>query len=175
MESWDRTALDQFAATRVCGALAGSLNATFEGDGPTIRCNRRPLFMRCISAGGPTSGRLQNRAHFFGVAARSCVAFSSHARRHGASKRGSGVRCVAIDEAKRRRCKRYPYSGVRSLRSMDWRRSTPSGQNRRTSAICGLTIDEAAQVLGVSPSTAKRDWRTAKAWLNRELGSGARA
>ena len=33
---------------------------------------------------------------------------------------------------------------------------------------------EAAHVLGVSPSTAKRDWRTAKAWLNRELGSGAR-
>jgi len=41
-------------------------------------------------------------------------------------------------------------------------------------AFGGLTIEEAAQVLSVSPSTAKRDWRTAKAWLNRELGSGAR-
>jgi DNA-directed RNA polymerase specialized sigma24 family protein len=40
-------------------------------------------------------------------------------------------------------------------------------------AFGGLTIDEAAHVLNVSPSTAKRDWRTAKAWLNRELGSGA--
>jgi DNA-directed RNA polymerase specialized sigma24 family protein len=37
-------------------------------------------------------------------------------------------------------------------------------------AFGGLTIEEAAQVLSVSPSTAKRDWRTAKAWLNRELG-----
>ena len=36
-------------------------------------------------------------------------------------------------------------------------------------AFGGLTIDEAAHVLSVSPSTAKRDWRTAKAWLNREL------
>jgi DNA-directed RNA polymerase specialized sigma24 family protein len=33
-----------------------------------------------------------------------------------------------------------------------------------------MTIDEAAHVLNVSASTAKRDWRTAKAWLARELG-----
>jgi len=42
-------------------------------------------------------------------------------------------------------------------------------------AFGGLTIDEAAHVLKISPSTAKRDWRTAKAWLNRELGSDARS
>jgi DNA-directed RNA polymerase specialized sigma24 family protein len=41
-------------------------------------------------------------------------------------------------------------------------------------AFGGLTIEEAAHVLSVSPSTAKRDWRTAKAWLNRELGSEVR-
>ena len=38
-------------------------------------------------------------------------------------------------------------------------------------AFGGLTIEEVAHVLSVSPSTAKRGWRTAKAWLNRELGS----
>jgi DNA-directed RNA polymerase specialized sigma24 family protein len=38
-----------------------------------------------------------------------------------------------------------------------------------------LTIDEAARVLKVSVSTAKRDWRTAKAWLNRELASDTRS
>jgi DNA-directed RNA polymerase specialized sigma24 family protein len=37
-------------------------------------------------------------------------------------------------------------------------------------AFGGLTIEEAAQTLGVSPSTAKREWRTAKAWLVRALG-----
>jgi DNA-directed RNA polymerase specialized sigma24 family protein len=41
-------------------------------------------------------------------------------------------------------------------------------------AFGGLTIEEAAHVLSVSPSTAKRDWRTAKAWLNRELSSELR-
>jgi DNA-directed RNA polymerase specialized sigma24 family protein len=40
-------------------------------------------------------------------------------------------------------------------------------------AFGGLTVEEAAHVLQISPSTAKRDWRTAKAWLNREFGSGA--
>jgi len=39
-------------------------------------------------------------------------------------------------------------------------------------AFAGLTIDEAAHVLKVSPSTAKREWRTARAWLTRELGLG---
>ena len=37
-------------------------------------------------------------------------------------------------------------------------------------AFGGLTIDEAAHVMNVSQSTAKREWRTAKAWLVRELG-----
>ena len=36
-------------------------------------------------------------------------------------------------------------------------------------AFGGLTIEEAACVLKISPSTAKREWRTAKAWLTREL------
>jgi DNA-directed RNA polymerase specialized sigma24 family protein len=40
-------------------------------------------------------------------------------------------------------------------------------------AFGGLTVEEAAHVLKISPSTAKRDWRTAKAWLSRELGSVA--
>jgi DNA-directed RNA polymerase specialized sigma24 family protein len=42
-------------------------------------------------------------------------------------------------------------------------------------AFGGLTIEEAAHVLNVSPSTAKRQWRTAKAWLTRELESDGRA
>jgi DNA-directed RNA polymerase specialized sigma24 family protein len=39
----------------------------------------------------------------------------------------------------------------------------------------GLTIDEVAHVLKVSPSTAKRQWRTAKAWLTRELAAEDRS
>jgi len=39
-------------------------------------------------------------------------------------------------------------------------------------AFGGLSVEEVAHVLSVSPSTVKRDWRTAKAWIKRELGSG---
>jgi RNA polymerase sigma-70 factor, ECF subfamily len=42
-------------------------------------------------------------------------------------------------------------------------------------AFGGLTIEEAAHVLKVSASTAKREWRTAKAWLTRELRAEARS
>jgi DNA-directed RNA polymerase specialized sigma24 family protein len=36
----------------------------------------------------------------------------------------------------------------------------------------GLTVDETADVLNVSPETVMRDWKTAKAWLLREIGRG---
>jgi DNA-directed RNA polymerase specialized sigma24 family protein len=37
----------------------------------------------------------------------------------------------------------------------------------------GLSVQESATVLGVSPATVKREWAAAKAWLSRELGAGA--
>jgi RNA polymerase sigma factor (TIGR02999 family) len=118
----------------------------------------------------------QNRAHFFGVAAsvmrRILV---DHARRHGARKRGDGVRRVPIDEARD-----VAASNDLSVLALDHalaRLETVDAELARIvelRAFGGLTIEEAAHVLGVSPSTAKRDWRTAKAWLNRELGSEVR-
>ena len=51
----------------------------------------------------------------------------------------------------------------------DWSR----GNRTALDQLLPLVYEEAAHVLSVSPSTVKRDWRTAKAWLNRELGSEA--
>jgi RNA polymerase sigma factor (TIGR02999 family) len=98
-----------------------------------------------------------------------------HARRHGASKRGEGVRCVSIDEAKD-----VHASNEMPILALDHaldRLETVDAELAKIvglRAFGGLTIEEAAHVLSVSPSTAKRDWRTAKAWLNRELGSEVR-
>jgi RNA polymerase sigma factor (TIGR02999 family) len=118
----------------------------------------------------------QNRAHFFGVAANVMRRILvDHARRHSASKRGDGVRCVSIDEAKDVAApKELP---VLALDHALDRLETVDAELAKIvelRAFGGLTIEEAAHVLGVSPSTAKRDWRTAKAWLNRELGSEVR-
>ena len=115
----------------------------------------------------------QNRAHFFGVTAQVMRRILvDHARHHIADKRGAGVRCVSIEEANE-----VPASTPGSILALD------HALNRLTKidpglakivefrAFAGLTIEETALVLNVSPSTAKRGWRTARAWLNRELGS----
>ena len=115
----------------------------------------------------------QDRAHFLGVAAQTMRRILvDHARRHGARKRGDGVQCVSIDDAAE-----IAAAGDMPLLAFDRAlvrlESLDPGLARvvELRAFGGLTIEEAAHVLNVSPSTAKRDWRTAKAWLNRELGA----
>ena len=118
----------------------------------------------------------RNRAHFFGVAAHVMRRILvDYARRHGADKRGQGVRCVTMDEAKDVAAPdQIPILALdHALDRLD-KVDAELTRIVELRAFGGLTIEEAAQVLGVSPSTAKRDWRTAKAWLNRELGSEAR-
>ena len=125
---------------------------------------------------GQRQGDWQNRAHFFGVAAQVMRRILvDHARSHGAIKRGDGVRCVSIDEAKEVAASNaIPVlalgQALNRLEKVDSELATIV----ELRAFGGLTVEEAAQVLSVSPSTAKRDWRTAKAWLNRELASEVR-
>lgn len=113
----------------------------------------------------------QDRAHFLGVAAQTMRRILvDHARRRDAGKRGDGVQCVSIDEA------RLAAPGEIPLLALDDALSRLESVDPNLARIIelrafgGLTIEDAAHVLKVSPSTVKRDWRTAKAWLNRELG-----
>jgi len=118
----------------------------------------------------------QNREQFFGAAAlvmrRILV---DHARRHAASKRGQGLRLVSIDEATDAEAPNEV-----PILALDHALDRLEAVDATLAKIVelrlfgGLTIEEAAQVLKVSPSTAKRELRTAKAWLKRELGSERR-
>jgi len=117
----------------------------------------------------------QDRAHFLGVAAQTMRRILvDHARRHDARKRGDGVQCVSIDDARE-----IAASQEMPLLALDHALDRLSALDPELARIVelrafgGLTIEEAAHVLKVSPSTAKREWRTAKAWLNRELGGDA--
>jgi RNA polymerase sigma factor (TIGR02999 family) len=119
----------------------------------------------------------QNRAHFFGVAAQVMRRILvDHARRHGADKRGQGQPCVSIDEAKDVAApNEIPVLALdHALDRLD-KIDAELTRIVELRAFGGLTNDEAAHVLGVSPSTAQRDWRAAKAWLTRELGRDVRA
>jgi RNA polymerase sigma factor (TIGR02999 family) len=115
----------------------------------------------------------QNRAHFFGVAAQIMRRILvDHARRHAAGKRGDGAQRISIDDA-------HDVAAAAGLpivtldHALDRLEKIDADLARivELRAFGGLTIEEAAHVLDVSPSTAKRDWRTARAWLNRELGA----
>jgi RNA polymerase sigma factor (TIGR02999 family) len=119
----------------------------------------------------------QNRAHFFGVAAQVMRRILvDHARRHAANKRGQGVRSVSMDDAQDVAApNQIPILALdHALDRLD-KVDAELTRIVELRAFGGLTIEEAAQVLGVSPSTAKRDWRTAKAWLSRELGPDVRS
>lgn len=116
----------------------------------------------------------QNRAHFLGVSARIMRRILvDHARRHAAGKRGGGVRCVSIEDAHD-----VAAAGEMPIVALDdalgrLQEMDPDlARIVELRAFGGLTIEEAAHVLGVSPSTAKRDWRTAKAWIKREMAPG---
>jgi RNA polymerase sigma factor (TIGR02999 family) len=118
----------------------------------------------------------RNRAHFFGVAAQVMRRILvDYARRHHANKRGDGVPSVSIDPA----MEAAP-SDVISVLALNQVLDRLERLDRGLAEIVelrafgGLTIEESAHVLNVSPSTAKREWRTAKAWLTRELGAEPR-
>jgi RNA polymerase sigma factor (TIGR02999 family) len=118
----------------------------------------------------------QNRAHFMGVAAQAMRRIlADHARRRGAAKRGGGATHVSIEDGEL-----APGDGEVDVQELDTALEDLARLDPRQARVVelrffgGLSIEESAEVLGVSPSTVKRDWLLARAWLFRELrGRGA--
>jgi RNA polymerase sigma-70 factor, ECF subfamily len=116
--------------------------------------------------------RWQDRAHFYALSARLMRrVLVDHGRARKMLKRGGGAAKVSFDEALMGPEPR-PLDVVRlddalnELARFDFRKS----QVIELRFFGGLSIDETAVVLDVSPDTVKRDWRLAKVWLRRELG-----
>jgi RNA polymerase sigma factor (TIGR02999 family) len=113
-----------------------------------------------------------NRAHFFSVVSQVMRRILvDHARRHSAGKRGDGRPSLSIEDAGDIAApdERFVVAldcALERLHKID----PDLVKVIEFRVFAGLTIDEAAHVLNVSPSTAKRDWRAAKAWLTREIG-----
>jgi RNA polymerase sigma factor (TIGR02999 family) len=117
----------------------------------------------------------QNRAHFFGVAAQMMRRILvSHARAHRAKKRGHGALPLSLDEAPEVRAK--PKVDLVALdEALDRLTEIDPRQGRVVELrfFGGLSIEEAGEVLSLSPATVGREWRMAKAWLYKELGGPA--
>ncbi len=117
----------------------------------------------------------QNRAHFLGIAAQMMRRILvDYARNRQYAKRGGNARQVSLDEAVIVSNERSADvvaldEALKSLAEFDLRKS----QIVELRFFGGLSIDETAEVLTVSPGTVMRDWTLAKAWLKRAMGTNA--
>ena len=114
----------------------------------------------------------QNRDHFFAISAnlmRQILVNYANARNR--KKRGGAVENIELDESILIAVKKSEVD-VRALDEALTRLGKMDKQQEQIVELryfSGLTIEETALVLGVSPATVKRDWRMTKAWLHREL------
>jgi RNA polymerase sigma factor (TIGR02999 family) len=117
--------------------------------------------------------RWQDRAHFFAVAAQLMRRILvDYARRHGAIKRGSGKPGLPLEEADALVAASAPLVDWLALdRALDRLAAFDERQARIVELrfFAGLTIEETAEVLQISPATVKNEWTLARAWLYREL------
>jgi RNA polymerase sigma factor (TIGR02999 family) len=117
----------------------------------------------------------QNRAQFFGIAAEMIRRILiDHARGRQAAKRGDGAIKLTLDDA----------LGTPNRRDLDLvalddalqdlgKLDPQQGRLVELRFFAGLSIEESAEVLGVSSATVKREWTAAKAWLYREISARA--
>jgi RNA polymerase sigma factor (TIGR02999 family) len=119
----------------------------------------------------------QNRGHFFAIAAQMMRRILvDHARRELRDKRGGGELPVALDERLA-----APSAAVDAVDALDLDRALQKleqldpDQARIVEMrfFGGLTVEETATALRISPATVKREWTLAKGWLYRELSGGA--
>jgi RNA polymerase sigma factor (TIGR02999 family) len=117
----------------------------------------------------------ENRAHFVGVAA--CLMrqiLVDYARGHAAAKRDAGFK-VEFDEAMAiAKVRIVDVIALDDALSSLARIDGQQGQIVELRFFGGLTTEETAEVLRISPATVKRDWNVAKAWLTREMTRGNR-
>ena len=125
-------------------------------------------FLRLVDQ---TNVHWKNRAHFFAIAAqimRRILVDYARSRRY--AKRGGGARQVSLNEAlivsEGRSAEVVELDdALKALAAIDQRKS----QIVELRFFGGLSIEETAEVLGVSPGTVMRDWTLAKAWLRKEM------
>jgi len=121
----------------------------------------------------------KNRAHFFSVAARAMRRILvDKARSKKAAKRGKGLGRVPLDEAQGKGAKPSaegdPFDDLEALdRALEELGSLPDHGRKLTVVelrfFVGLTVEQTAEVLDISPATVKRDFEFTRAWLRRAM------
>lgn len=113
----------------------------------------------------------ENRSHFFAVAAQLMRRILvDHARKRNAAKRGGASRTLLVDEAVEPSSQRELDlvaldDALKALATLDERQS----RIVELRFFGGLSIEDTARMLEISPATVKREWSTARAWLYEEI------
>lgn len=174
LERWgggDRSALDELTPL-VLGELHQVADAYLrrERPGHTLQATAlvNEAYLRLV---GQKQGRWQGRKHFYGIAARLMrQVLVEHARKHGAEKRGGGREAVSLGHADE--VVGSPEVDVLAVHEALERLAAFDEQQARIVELrffCGLSIEEAAEALGVGHATVEREWALARAWLRKEL------
>ena len=117
--------------------------------------------------------QFENRAHFFGVAAQAMRhILVDYARARHAAKRGGEARPISLEEAalvtEERAAELVAFDdALKELEKLSKRQSRVV----ELRYFGGLSVEETATVLAVSPETVMRDWNMAKTWLHRALSA----
>jgi RNA polymerase sigma factor (TIGR02999 family) len=128
------------------------------------------VYVRLVDANRMT---LNDRTHFFAVAATLMrQILVDHARRKRADKRGGGVTIVRLDDVSI-----VSQTSTVDVLALDQALDALSSRDARQCRVvelrffAGLSINEAAEALGVSAATVEREWAMAKAWLYQRLST----
>jgi len=184
---------EQEAVTRLLRELSSGNKQAFDELMPLVYDPLRRLAARSLAAERPghtlratalvheaylrlaaADSDWQDRVHFYAVAARVMRhILVDYARGQARQKRGSGAERIPLDEAVM-----VGAGGSQELLDLDRALGKLAAHDERKSRIVellffgGLTYDESAAALGISPATLHRELKMAKAWLYRELAAG---
>jgi len=138
-----------------------------------------------LSSGSAAEISWDSRGHFFAVAAEAMRRILvEHARRRGAARRGGGARRLDLaTSALERLAGSRPDGLPGDLEALDQALSVmeQDGRHERKCSVvklrffAGMTVEDTARALGVSPASIKRDWEFAKAWLGRQMSRASAA
>jgi RNA polymerase sigma factor (TIGR02999 family) len=113
---------------------------------------------------------VQNRAHFLGVASllmRQILV--DHARKHRAAKRGGGLKLELTEAMALQKAPSVDLIALDNALNELARLDPQQSRIVEMRFFAGLSIEDTAEVIGISRTTVKREWATARAWLLREM------